>query len=214
MKWWHTTVFCDNTLETRDHVLLLCPFAQQLWRLFYRVKKGPQNPQLWRLYTRFFNSPPLPNSLGQLFLQWNSTEIRMNLRLVLDELATAICWLLWRERNMRGFQNTAKNYVTIFADALFFVHFWTGPAAKKKKDKIMSVVEMLSFPPIWQADGALPNQLDYGGNSVWKLAHLQSELQKGSHMIKFPPIYLLESWYKSQEEADKLKLSFTESSWF
>jgi len=85
------------------------------------------------------------------------------------------------------FQNTAKDYTVIFADAMFFVHFWLGLVGKKKKD-ILSAVEMLNSPPIRQADGALWNQLVYGGK--WR--------SPCSYMPKFLP----EAWYKLQDDVD------------
>ena len=46
---------------------------------------------------------------------------------------------------MRCFQNTSRDCNVIFAGALFIIHSWLGPMAKKKKHNILSAVEMVNF---------------------------------------------------------------------
>ena len=54
---------------------------------------------------------------------------------------------------------------------------------KKRKIKLLSALELMSFPPIWQADMAMSNQLDFAatqydgvefGAQIWKCFPFES----------------------------------------
>ena len=136
---------CNSDNEIREHLFYTCSCAQQLWKMC----------------TSFFNVSQLPTSFDHFLLHWPSLFIRKELSPAWDVLSVAVCWLLWGERNLRCFQKKSRDFSLLFADAIFFVNFWRGPVAKKRKDTIMSAVEMVHFPSTWQADSSLLTQWDY-----------------------------------------------------
>lgn len=154
-------IFCNASLETRDHLFLLCLFAQEVWKLC----------------TGFFNSPTPHNSIDKLFLHWSSKAIKKEVRPAWNILTVAVCWLLWKERNNRIFKSTGADYASSVADSLYFVKFLSGAAAKKQ---LLSVVGLLNFHIILQANGALLNQL-----RLWKKFSMMVAVQNFQSLIFF-----------------------------
>lgn len=70
--------------ETREHMMLNCPYSQEVWRLGFKRLNAP--------YMRFGTWP--------VFLRWlkrpYSTVAENNLRLL---MAHATIYLLWKQRN-------------------------------------------------------------------------------------------------------------------
>ena len=57
-----------------------------------------------------------------------------------------------------SFQSTVADCASLVADSMFFVQYWSGAAAKKMKTELFSVVDLVNFPHILQADGAMLNE--------------------------------------------------------
>ena len=125
-KNWNSDTNCiiyNTTPEIKDHSFLSYPFAQEVWKLC----------------TSFFNSPALPNSIDELFIHWSSNAIPKKVRPVWNILAIVLCWLLWKGRNKKVIQSTVANCASLVADSLFFIQFWSGASAKKKKELLSTV---------------------------------------------------------------------------
>lgn len=88
---------CLSSQETSDHLLLLCPFSQNLWAWWLG---------LWDLKWVF------PNSLKEAFEQWVSPKKFPFFKKVWAAMFFIIIWSVWKERNLLIFGSTctsAKN---------------------------------------------------------------------------------------------------------
>eukprot|EP00253_Pinus_taeda_P009631 PITA_09631 len=92
---------CNNDTETRDHLLVRCPYSEKLWLLAKRLFKKPGTN------SREFND---------LIFNWNKESFGCRvIQRAWNLTSPFILWMIWKERNRRIFQNSAKNPEVIWA---------------------------------------------------------------------------------------------------
>eukprot|EP00253_Pinus_taeda_P033811 PITA_33811 len=92
---------CNNDTETRDHLLVRCPYSEKLWLLAKRLFKKPGTN------SREFND---------LIFNWNKESFGCRvIQRAWNLTSPFILWMIWKERHRRIFQNSAKNPEVIWA---------------------------------------------------------------------------------------------------
>eukprot|EP00253_Pinus_taeda_P031278 PITA_31278 len=92
---------CNNDTETRDHLLVRCPYTEKLWLLAKRLFKKPGTN------SREFND---------LIFNWSKETFGCRvIQRAWNLISPFILWMIWKERNRRIFQNSAKNPEVIWA---------------------------------------------------------------------------------------------------
>eukprot|EP00253_Pinus_taeda_P022364 PITA_22364 len=96
---------CLSDAETVSHLLLLCPFAQEVWRGVLKLE--PANFDL-------------PDSIPSLFRSWaSSSPFNFNKKSLLKTcwmwIPKFTCWKLWLERNNRIFREEKCNTVRVIS---------------------------------------------------------------------------------------------------
>ncbi|KAL0799970.1 hypothetical protein Bca101_055145 [Brassica carinata] len=107
-------------LETIDHVLLLCPFAQRIWENAPVFIPGPQVLEI------------LPNSLQQLLILLPRVINLPPSGLTCSPLSPWILWNLWTARNKRLFENKLFTAEETLSKAIRDAKEW-GLAKEKLK---------------------------------------------------------------------------------
>lgn len=102
MDWRYTMHFLWQCIGNQGSCISPMPFRATSVEVVYQLFQVP-------FLSHFLTS------LDELFLQWSSSAMQMKLTSTWDVLAIAVCWLLWRDRNMRIFQSIATDCATIFA---------------------------------------------------------------------------------------------------
>eukprot|EP00253_Pinus_taeda_P013029 PITA_13029 len=84
---------CKLEEETRDHLLIHCPFAKTLWIRAKRTFGKPENS---------------PCEFKEVVFQWNAEVFQCQVvRRAWDLISGFSLWMIWKERNRRIFQNSA-----------------------------------------------------------------------------------------------------------
>lgn len=105
-------VLCNGDQESCDHLLLGCPFTNRIWGLL----------RTW-LGTPF----PLPGDDDWEFADWwikTRLCFQTGYRGAFDSLCILICWFVWRERNLRIFEQKARTAAELFSDIKDEVAVW------------------------------------------------------------------------------------------
>jgi len=86
---------CNNVDETRDHLLVGCPYTEKLWTITKRLFNRPG------FNTREFN---------ELIFQWHKETFHCKVvQRAWNLISPFILWMVWKERNRRVFQNSTKD---------------------------------------------------------------------------------------------------------
>eukprot|EP00253_Pinus_taeda_P018718 PITA_18718 len=103
---------CNSEGETRNHLLINCPFAKTLW-----IGK-PEN---------------VPREFNEVVFQWNKEVFQCKVvRRAWDLISGFILWMIWKERNHRIFQNSAMEPEVIWGKTIkllretILVDKWVG----------------------------------------------------------------------------------------
>eukprot|EP00253_Pinus_taeda_P021290 PITA_21290 len=109
---------CNSEGETRNHLLINCPFAKTLWINTKRTFGKPENA---------------PSEFNEVVFQWNKEIFQCKVvRRAWDLISGFVLWMIWKERNRRIFQNTAKEPKVISGKAVkllreaILVDKWVG----------------------------------------------------------------------------------------
>lgn len=95
---------CNNDGETRDHLLINCPFAKKLWTNTKRT---------------FNKSGIAPREFNELVFQWNKEVFQCRVvKRAWNLISGFVLWMVWKERNRRVFQNSAKEPEVIWGRAV------------------------------------------------------------------------------------------------
>eukprot|EP00253_Pinus_taeda_P014954 PITA_14954 len=85
---------CNSDGETRNHLLINCPFAKTLWMNTKRTFGKLENA---------------PSEFNEVVFQWNKETFQCKvIRRAWDLISGFVLWMIWKERNRRIFQNTTK----------------------------------------------------------------------------------------------------------
>jgi hypothetical protein len=99
-------VFCDS-METVEHLFILCPFAQIIWRLIY--------------YTFNITSP---SNITNMFGRWLSGVDKTNKQRIRIGVA-AVCWSIWNHRNDIIFNMSKRiNFLQVIHLAVHWIQLW------------------------------------------------------------------------------------------
>eukprot|EP00253_Pinus_taeda_P023228 PITA_23228 len=109
---------CNSEGETRNHLLINCPFAKTLWINTKRSFGKPENA---------------PREFNDVVFQWNKEVFQCKVvRRAWDLISGFILWMIWKERNRRIFQNSAMEPEVIWGKAIkllretILVDKWVG----------------------------------------------------------------------------------------
>eukprot|EP00253_Pinus_taeda_P033781 PITA_33781 len=95
---------CNSEGESRDHLLLHCPFAKTLWINTKRDFGKPENA---------------PCEFNDVVFQWNKEVFQCKVvRRAWDLISGFSLWMIWKERNHRIFQNSAMEPEVIWGKAI------------------------------------------------------------------------------------------------
>eukprot|EP00253_Pinus_taeda_P026017 PITA_26017 len=109
---------CNSDGETRNHLLINCPFAKTLWMNTKRTFGKPENA---------------PTEFNEVVFQWNKEIFQCKVVIrSWDLISGFVLWMIWKERNRRIFQNTTKEPEVIWGKAVklmwetILVDKWVG----------------------------------------------------------------------------------------
>eukprot|EP00253_Pinus_taeda_P014726 PITA_14726 len=95
---------CKLEEETKDHLLLHCPFAKSLW---IRAKRT------------FGKSENTPGVFKDVVFQWNTKTFQCQVvRRAWDLISGFSLWMIWKERNRRIFQNSAMESEAVWGKSI------------------------------------------------------------------------------------------------
>ena len=102
---------CKNENESMDHLFLLCPLAQRLWAFVLQ---------------KFKISWVIPQDVNQLiesdFMMHREKRIKLLWLLVIH----AVLWSLWKERNLRIFEDKEGTLANIIESVFYWVALWAS----------------------------------------------------------------------------------------
>ncbi|GFS40543.1 hypothetical protein Acr_00g0069200 [Actinidia rufa] len=81
---------CKRDAETTDHLLIHCDAARELWNLVFSI---------------FGIQWVMPGTVRDLFACWSWKSNRGNRRLAWKMVLLSLFWCIWRERNLRAFED-------------------------------------------------------------------------------------------------------------
>jgi hypothetical protein len=85
---------CKKDGESIDHLFLHCEIAKELWNL---------------ILTLFGVHWVMPRSVRELVVCWHTGLGRHRLNGIWKAVPHCLMWYLWRERNLRTFEDTEMN---------------------------------------------------------------------------------------------------------
>ena len=97
---------CKRNAETTNHLLIHCDAASKLWNLFFSI---------------FGIQWVMPGSVRDLFACWRQKSDRGNQRLAWRVVPLCLLWCIWRERNIRAFEDIENSLIFLKAS---FSHFF------------------------------------------------------------------------------------------
>ncbi|XBH98888.1 hypothetical protein VPH35_128336 [Triticum aestivum] len=112
-----TRVFCDQTLETIDHLLAGCPFSRAVWHSTLAA-------------CRLKVDIPTPTSR---FIEWWSSAVASSppsLRKGVASLGILVAWSIWKHRNAVIFDAAAPSYDRLTQSILDEAHTWALAGAR------------------------------------------------------------------------------------
>eukprot|EP00253_Pinus_taeda_P007886 PITA_07886 len=86
---------CNSDGETRNHLLINCPFAKTLWINTKRTFGKPENA---------------PSEFNEVVFQWNKEIFQCKVvRRAWDLISGFVLWMIWKERNRRISRTQQRN---------------------------------------------------------------------------------------------------------
>jgi hypothetical protein len=101
---------CESDGETVDHLLLHCGVANALWNV---------------ILSRFGFCWVMPSSVKEFFASWWPGG-RARCAVVWKMAPLCLMWCIWRERNARCFDDTARSFEDLKHYFLFTLYTWTA----------------------------------------------------------------------------------------
>ncbi|XP_038998621.1 uncharacterized protein LOC120123890 [Hibiscus syriacus] len=92
-------MFCDDPLETRDHLFLHCPIADYLWNSIFSLSGLHFITRSWESF------------LAWACYTWKGKSL---LSVILKIALNALIYILWEERNKKLFQGRSRNAQELF----------------------------------------------------------------------------------------------------
>lgn len=119
---------CGNDAETISHLFLYCRVTSQLWDLFINLRGAR-----W----------VMPGRTSELLLCWN-TEIEFTTDKNRWKIVPAtIWWTIWKERNLRCFEDTTNSLQKIKMKCILLFCFWCKSEYVEDPDSILDVLSSL-----------------------------------------------------------------------
>jgi hypothetical protein len=103
-------LLCKSDGESVDHLLLHCRVTNAFWNA---------------IFSRFGLCWVMPRSVRELFACW-WTGGRTRSAMVWKMIPLCLMWCIWRERNARCFEDSARSFEEILHYFLFTLHTWTS----------------------------------------------------------------------------------------
>jgi hypothetical protein len=100
---------CKRDGESVDHILLHCDVASALWN---------------NIYSRFGISWVMPRSVLDLVACWEKSE-RSRSATTWKMVPIYIFWCIWRERNLRCFENLESSLEEVLELFLHMLYLWS-----------------------------------------------------------------------------------------
>jgi hypothetical protein len=101
---------CESDREFVDHLLLHCEVANALWNV---------------IFSWFGLCWVMPGSVRELFACWWSSG-RSRSAVVWKMIPLCLMWCIWRERNIRCFEDSLRSFEKICHYFLFTLSIWTA----------------------------------------------------------------------------------------
>ncbi|XP_057489420.1 uncharacterized protein LOC130775285 [Actinidia eriantha] len=120
-KWCY---MCKRNVETTDHLLIHCDVARELWRCVYAIF-GVQ----W----------VMPGTIKNLFVCWSQGRRRGSQRLAWRVVPLCLCWSIWRERNLRAFEDIENSLIFLKTSFISLLSLWM------RKDFPSSTTSLIDF---------------------------------------------------------------------
>ncbi|GFS36239.1 hypothetical protein Acr_00g0044890 [Actinidia rufa] len=115
---------CKRNAESTDHLLIHCDVASELWRCVYAIF-GVQ----W----------VMPATIKELFACWSQGRSRGGRRLAWRVVPLCLCWRIWRERNLRVFEDIENSLIFLNASFISLLFLWM------RKDFPLSPASLVDF---------------------------------------------------------------------
>ncbi|XP_035832997.1 uncharacterized protein LOC118481817 [Helianthus annuus] len=125
-------VMCNKELESADHLLITCEFAQQLW----------VGVSQWMKITL----PRYLLSVVDLLNYINNLQMEGNKQKAVYMISATVCWSLWKARNDKIFNNKACQLSKMMGEVKALSFLWLSSRAAKLKLEWMNWRE---FRFIW-----------------------------------------------------------------
>ena len=105
--------FCAQAPESIDHLLIQCPFSREVWfNLFCRIG--------WHSV-----SPTNQNSWVVDWWTLARKSIHKDERQCFDSMVTLMCWMLWKERNGRIFDQRFRTVADVLVGVIDEIVAWS-----------------------------------------------------------------------------------------
>ena len=120
--------FCDDDLETEEHLFIHCRIAKQVWLDFLRW---------WNLSNANFST------INELFSLTDHVHLTPNLIGCFNAVIHTTLWFLWRIRNELVFASKSPNKDLILNDIKHYSHTWIS---SRHKNCSLNWIEWFSNP--------------------------------------------------------------------
>ena len=121
---------CKRNAESTDHLLLHCKLASELWSLVFSI---------------FGVEWVMPGSVRNLFACWNQVTRRGSKGLVWKMTPLCLFWCIWRERNLRAFEDLENSLIFLKNSFLSSLFMWSRREISLSPSSLADFIGELHF---------------------------------------------------------------------
>ena len=119
---------CGEEAETVNHLFLHCRITNILWSIFINSKY-----LFW----------VMPRNIVQSLKIWSSFAYIYGHKERWKIIPTCILWSMWKERNLRCFQNKSNSIQKMKMNCLVLYHFWCKQEYMEDLESVMNALGTL-----------------------------------------------------------------------
>ena len=103
-------ILCMKHGESIDHLFLHCSLTMGLWHRLFQLAK--------------MNWVPSSSIFDMLSINYNGFGLSKRWLVLWQAASIALIWVVWRERNMRIFEDKARNSEYLWDSIVFLTSLW------------------------------------------------------------------------------------------